>query len=77
MKQHFCAQIDDDSIERYAMRRLPDSSIRDHLDTCPRCQARATEYRSYISVLRRALYMLQPGGSIGTETSLKSLEDDS
>jgi len=58
MKSDLCAQIDDQVIELHVFKRVQDTSLQEHLEICPKCQARTDEYRSFVSVLRRALYML-------------------
>jgi hypothetical protein len=58
-----CSQIDQHSIELYVMGRLPGSSVREHLDTCTFCRESVDEYRSYISLVKRALHDLQQSGA--------------
>jgi hypothetical protein len=76
MRNDVCAQIDDDVVELHIFKRVQDTSIRDHLNTCPDCRARVTEYRSFLSVLRRALQMHLERGQ-RTDISTTSSSDDS
>ena len=62
-----CNRIDNDTIELYAMDRLPEGMIREHLDTCIFCRKSVDECRSYIAVLKEALHDLQRGQTHGSE----------
>ena len=47
--------IHDDTIERYAMDKLPPGPTRDHLESCQSCVARVIEYTAWLRVLKSAL----------------------
>jgi hypothetical protein len=47
--------IDDGDIELYAMNRLSDVPVREHIDSCASCLARVAEDRYYITALKTVL----------------------
>jgi hypothetical protein len=50
-----CADIDDDAIELYAMGKLQDSALVEHLGSCEMCAQRLASAREYIALMKRAL----------------------
>jgi len=53
--KHQCCGIDDETMERYAMDRLQDAVVCEHLETCAFCKARVAERRQWIADLKRVL----------------------
>ena len=50
---------DDGDIELYAMNRLSDVPVREHIDSCASCLTRAAEDRYYITALKAVLSDIQ------------------
>jgi len=52
---------DDGDIELYAMNRLSDALVREHIDSCASCLTRVAEDRYYITALKTVLRDIQAG----------------
>jgi hypothetical protein len=53
--RNVCGQIDEEAIELHAMGKLPENSVRQHLDECEFCRGRVVEHRSWIEDLKHGL----------------------
>ena len=58
-KNGICTQIDEEAVERVAMQRPVDDSVREHLVNCAECQQRVAEQRWYICAMKQALRKLE------------------
>lgn len=47
--------IDDESIEMYALGRLEDADLRGHIDMCANCAARVNQSRRFIALMKKTL----------------------
>ena len=59
VKKNLRCTVDDDVIELRALDRLEDAALREHVDTCPECCSRVSEYRAVVAGLKQALQDLE------------------
>ena len=71
-----CGEIDDDTIELYAMGRLKASSAITHLNMCNGCKERVAEHRSWIEILKRGLQEYQSSAKARGDTGSASSPND-
>jgi len=46
--------MDNETIEAYALGRLRDSTVEEHVQTCGRCQLRVTDFQTWDNFVSRA-----------------------